>query len=1016
MKPLVIDMQAFGPFARRQVIDFRALGDKTFFLIHGPTGSGKTSILDAICFALFGDSSGGERDGRQMRSHHADGATLTEVRFDFSLGSERYRVRRVPEQMRNARRGGGATKHAQSAEISRLQAGADVEQPLASGWSKVTEAVVGLLGFESQQFRQVIMLPQGKFFEFLKSNSQEREKILQTLFGTELYKRIEEQLKFAANEIADQSHDNRKQRQTLLDQARCENETELDARAQQQGVALDARRSAEQSSAAAAQVAERTLTESRRVAGRFDELDQANAALLALRAQEPASNTQRSRLAGARRAASIQPYAAALAELGRQFDDEAQRCKALAAELVSATGLHDQASAALERERQRAPQAERAIERSAELDALVDKVVALTKARAACAAGNAEATRLGAALAGAQQIQNAAAGAAQTLMVELQEQRLHAAGLDGLRQTQARLTTQLTQSSTLAACMAELAEAAKHADARRAAMQSAAAACAGARTRRDELRLAWIASQAARLAHELVDGRPCPVCGAHEHPAPAHSAGALVLDATLQAAEDALTQAEQAQRDAQQKQADDQRAAGVLEARIAALRTTLGDAPASNEQMKDQAGTAQARLKRAEAAAKVLEVLQARLAATALAAQNAEATTRLAQAALQQAQASLQQMAGQLAEREAAVPADLRDPAALQAARAAALDLKVSLKRDFDAATHAANIAAARLNEARARLHAGEQALARLAAQQKDKAEDLEQRLLVAGFASRAEYQAARLDEAAMDSLEASLRTFDAALAAGVERQARAAEGTRDLVRPDLAIVIAGHEGAKTAQLAASNAVRDALAALATTTSFTESLKRLAAQFQTIEVRYTVLKQVAEVASGANSQRMSFQRYVLASLLEEVLAATTLRLRVMSRSRYEMRRKLQPGDQRAHAGLDLEVFDQYTGTTRAVGTLSGGESFLASLALALGLSDVVQSYAGGIRLDAIFVDEGFGSLDPEALEFAIRALKDLQQAGRMVGIISHVAELKELIDARLELKATQTGSVAEFVL
>jgi len=159
---------------------------------------------------------------------------------------------------------------------------------------------------------------------------------------------------------------------------------------------------------------------------------------------------------------------------------------------------------------------------------------------------------------------------------------------------------------------------------------------------------------------------------------------------------------------------------------------------------------------------------------------------------------------------------------------------------------------------------------------------------------------------------------------------------------------------------------------------------------------------------------MSFQRYVLATLLEEVLAATTLRLRVMSRNRYEVRRKVQTGDQRSAAGLDLEILDHYTGMGRSVSTLSGGESFLASLALALGLSDVVQSYSGGIRLDAIFVDEGFGTLDPESLDFAISALKDLQQAGRMVGIISHVAELKEWIDARLELKMTPNGSVAEF--
>ena len=171
----------------------------------------------------------------------------------------------------------------------------------------------------------------------------------------------------------------------------------------------------------------------------------------------------------------------------------------------------------------------------------------------------------------------------------------------------------------------------------------------------------------------------------------------------------------------------------------------------------------------------------------------------------------------------------------------------------------------------------------------------------------------------------------------------RATTDTRDLVRPDLPRLVATHDAAKAAQIAASNAVRDAVAALGTTSAFAESLKQLTASFQALEARFAVLKQVADVATGANPQRMSFQRYVLATLLEEVLAATTIRLRVMSRGRYEMRRKIEPVDGRTAAGLDLEIFDQYTGTTRPVSTLSGGESFLASLALALGLSDVVQS-------------------------------------------------------------------------
>ena len=180
------------------------------------------------------------------------------------------------------------------------------------------------------------------------------------------------------------------------------------------------------------------------------------------------------------------------------------------------------------------------------------------------------------------------------------------------------------------------------------------------------------------------------------------------------------------------------------------------------------------------------------------------------------------------------------------------------------------------------------------------------------------------------------------------------------------------------------------------------------------DARYQVVGRVSEVAGGKNEYRMTFQRYVLGVFLDEVLYAATQRLRVMSRGRFLLQRAKDATGGRSAGGLDLEVHDTWTGTTRAVGTLSGGESFLASLALALGLADVVQSYAGGIRLETIFVDEGFGSLDPEALDLAVRTLRDLQQGGRLVGIISHVAELKEWIDARLEVLPGRRGSRARF--
>ena len=193
-----------------------------------------------------------------------------------------------------------------------------------------------------------------------------------------------------------------------------------------------------------------------------------------------------------------------------------------------------------------------------------------------------------------------------------------------------------------------------------------------------------------------------------------------------------------------------------------------------------------------------------------------------------------------------------------------------------------------------------------------------------------------------------------------------------------------------------------------------KNIVQVQGKLEILETQYAVVGRLAEVANGGNEHKLTLQRFVLGTLLENVIVAANERLNMMSRNRYSLQRTLDRARKNAAGGLDLEVFDNYTGIARGVGTLSGGETFLASLSLALGLADVVQSYAGGIHLDTILVDEGFGTLDPESLDFAIKALIDLQQGGRLVGIISHVPELKERIDARLEVMATDRGSKACF--
>jgi exonuclease SbcC len=363
---------------------------------------------------------------------------------------------------------------------------------------------------------------------------------------------------------------------------------------------------------------------------------------------------------------------------------------------------------------------------------------------------------------------------------------------------------------------------------------------------------------------------------------------------------------------------------------------------------------------------------------------------------------------------QAGVPEHLRDVESLQREQAAAAARHTTLADAFAGATKAAQEAAvAHARAAETFRTAGESEAAAKEAHEAQR-KVLEQRAHEAGFPDGAAFKAAKMTEAQTAALDAEIREYHVGVGAARVRLEQAAAAAEGIVAPDLPAVEAA---AVAADKAVEENVAQARVLAARLTSLDATLARLrnlGDELAALDARMAVVGQVANVANGQNPYRMTFQRYVLGVFLDEVLLAASQRLRIMSRGRFLLRRVRDAREGRG--GLELEVEDTYTDTARPVSTLSGGESFLASLALALGLADVVQGYAGGIRLETIFVDEGFGTLDPEALDLAIRALQDLQQGGRMVGIISHVTELKELIDARLEITRERRGSSARFVV
>ncbi|MDT6963274.1 SMC family ATPase [Cupriavidus sp. SZY C1] len=1012
MKPLYLKLQAFGPFAATETIDFTRLGDQAFFLIHGPTGAGKTTLLDAICFALYGDTSGGERTAQDMRSANADPALRTEVTLEFGLGPMHYRVTRSPTQDRPSQRAaGGFVKEAAKAQLDVLLD--DQWKSHASQPNRVSDAVRDLLGFDSAQFRQVIVLPQGRFRELLTADSRARQGILERLFHTELYRRVEEQLKEQAASIRREAEDIAVRRKALLDQHQMASVEALGARIDDlQGTLTELQRR-EDVARATSEAAQASLRKGELENTQIKAWQEAEGAHAVLAARAAGVDADRARLLAARRAAQVTP---AVQHLQAARQDQAAARAAQAQAEASAARAAQQAEAAA-----RALRAElsRHDARTAAQRTVATLEHLLPQARKLGVLRNAVA-QAGTALAMAQSVCTqrieafgAAAATLKTCETQFEQARHDAAGLQALelqlaqaRERAARVARYRQREAELAPLRAALAT---HEAARRSAADARDAARAAVR----QAEVDWRHGQAARLAGSLKRGEACPVCGGKDHPALAQQTLALVSDDDLDAArlalqrdEDRLAQATAACQDAGAKVAQ-------CEARLVDLAEAAGDVSAAGAQALDTqiAELAQA-VARAAQAAQRAATLGEQLAQARTAREAAEAAAQAADVAVRTATQEHARLDGEWQAHCAQVPEASRDPdamtVAIEAARResgaleAALQAAQGAERDAVAlqAATAAALASARDNatQADARVQEREAALASAMA--------------AAGFDDDAAYAAAFLPEAEMAALDDAIRAFDVEIARAAEWRARTAALAQALPLPDLPALLAARDEAA---VRLENAIRQRSEVAAARDALLQckgQVESLAAEGREVETRYAVLGRLSEVANGNNPRRMTFQRFVLATLLDEVLEAASLRLLRMSRGRYALQRVREQGDQRMAGGLDLEVFDHDTGVTRPANTLSGGEGFLASLSLALGLADVVQSRAGGIQLDTLFVDEGFGTLDPESLDFAIRTLLDLQQTGRLVGIISHVAELRERIDVRLEVRPGVAGSQA----
>ena len=960
MRPLSLTMTAFGPFPGRETIDFTLLGENPLFLINGPTGSGKTTILDAICFALYGKTTGDEREGAQMRSDLAATDTLTEVSFTFELAGRRFALRRSPEQQRPKARGEGFTTQAPEAELKELLQGGGEKLIVATKVSEATREIEELTGLSVDQFRQVMVLPQGQFRQLLMADSNERERIFGQLFQTRIYRRLEESLKAKAAEIRRERERQLQLQQGMLEGASLESVAELETELVELEPAEKSARDDKTRKEAAFVAADKTYEQAKALQEEFARLEATAAKLKSHEQEKGRVDRERERLQRAERAGKLQPLL-----------NERTRCQA---ELTETRNFLAQATA---RQQAAGRVLAEAIEKQTESKKLQQSLDQARQQTAQLEGYRIRADTLAATRQAFQAISLATEQAELLLNFKLlADQYLFLHELEQLardRQRQDLLVKEKqAQEATLRQSFEKLERQAT------------------------ELELAWHRGQAAILAAELKAGEPCPVCGSCEHPAPATTGQKLPTQQEVERARQQARDTFAAIEKAQKQTAEELEKLRDLERNIAARQDSV-DAATSLPELKVQVGALQNR------AAELKFALPDRH-------QVAELDTESLRKQLQSRKDALTETKAQMDAAEQELPASYREPGALEQAVAQALQKSQQLGRQID------DLAAAH-QQAQNEMAAATTAFASAESQQQKAETALKQAgdnwraaLENSPFADEEGFSTALLNEEQFEALKNQIADYDAAgqRLSGALQQLQGQ--LRDKERPDLNGLEEQHRRAETDKHQATETWRQLDKRLSLLLETRKKLQKAAAEREELDEQYAVVGTLSDVANGQTGNKISLQRFVLSVLLDDVLIEASRRLSLMSKGRYQLLRKEDRAKGNKASGLELEVEDAYTGKLRPVATLSGGESFMAALSLALGLSDVVQAYAGGIRLDTLFIDEGFGSLDAESLDLAIRTLIDLQSAGRMVGIISHVAELKEQLARRIDVLAGRAGS------
>ena len=912
MRPLKLTISGFGPYAGTQELDFSSLGSSGLYLITGDTGAGKTTIFDAITYALFGEASSDDRKSDMLRSKYARPEDPTFVELCFSYGGKIYTVRRNPEYQRVKLRGTGTATQSGEAEL-RYPDGRVVTRK-----NEVNKAIHEIIGLTREQFSQVAMIAQGEFRRLLKAGTTDRQKIFRDIFNTGLYVTVQNRLKEQASSLRQQLETARQSTRQYIAGISCDEENPLFSQVQK---AKSGELLLTDVTALLQQLLQQDRSSQEGLSEKLSAAEQALEQTAALLTR--AESAQKLQWELAKNEAAAQECALLLARAEEQWNaaratlpEQEQLANTIAQRrtLLPSYDLLEEENQKLSRRRRELQAAQKnRLTAQDRIETLRTHCAQLKEERKALESAGAE-------------------------RAEWTAQRQIAADR---RESYSNLIGEIDELRSQYVLLRQKQEAYCKADANSARLGQIY----------DEKNRAFLHEQAGILASTLEEGRPCPVCGSKCHPEPAALSAHAPTEADVKAAKIAFEKAQSAT-DKASGEAGTQR--GMVEARKTAIREKIALLlPGTADQ-------------EARAAAAVQESL--------LTAQITELSSKIEEA--EQKEQRKRRLDSLIPEQE-------------------------QLLNQAETALTAAKEQIAALEAA---VLSGEEQVAKGKAslQHSGKAEAQEE---IDGLLRRAEALKKALDTARSDytardktlaELQATITQLHSQLTEEPEGNLAALKEQKEQLTGERNAILRRQRS-----LHASISANETIAA---------RLKENAAQTQWLENRQIWVKNLSDTANGTlgGKEKIMLETYIQMTYFDRILERANLRLRKMSGGQYDLKRRVGTEDLRGQSGLELDIIDHINATERSVNTLSGGEAFLASLSLALGLSDEVQM-STGIRLDTLFVDEGFGSLDADALSKAYSTLAGLTEGNRLVGIISHVTELKERIDKQIVVKKDHNG-------